>query len=192
MRRRVTAFCYSRMWLPARFASGADRVAARRPFYYTAIHFLLGIIVIITAFLFQIPKTTSAAQLPENQTQQLINQLQRQITDLERQIMEFGIAPSTKNNAFISISGITVSTTENKSIIFWKTNKPASGKIYFADNANAQESKWTQFSAPNSQTSQSITVTGLKPNTTYWYFIETKDQSENSALSRQLSFKTAP
>jgi len=58
----------------------------------------------------------------------------------------------------------------------------------------AQATRWQSMPAPSAPGSiQSVTVTGLEPNTTYWFAIKTGDDVPNwSSISNVISKTTAP
>jgi cytochrome c biogenesis protein CcmG/thiol:disulfide interchange protein DsbE len=82
-----------------------------------------------------------------------------------------GTAPTVNNtvdNSRLTIQDRSVqSTTETGATITWKTDKPASSQVIIRDSSGAVITKSEPQETLN--TSHSVTVTGLKPNTTYFY-----------------------
>ncbi len=67
-----------------------------------------------------------------------------------------------------TISSLTNSTpTTNSVIITWTTNQSADNRVKYSKNSDLSDYSWSSWD--NDTTSVSITLTGLEPNTTYYY-----------------------
>jgi peroxiredoxin len=88
----------------------------------------------------------------------------------------------------LTISGIKTSNITDVSVtISWVTDKPATSQMeYGTTDAYGSTTTLDQ----NLTTSHSITLTGLKPSTTYHFKVKTKDASGNEATSQDQTFTT--
>ncbi|RLE68752.1 MAG: hypothetical protein DRJ45_07535, partial [Thermoprotei archaeon] len=94
----------------------------------------------------------------------------------------------TKDTTPPVISNITVSSiTSHSAVISWKTNEPSTSLVkYGTSSGNYPHSQGdTSYT-----TIHSITLTGLSPNTTYYFVVNSTDKANNSAQSTEHSFKT--
>lgn len=77
-------------------------------------------------------------------------------------------------------------TTGNTANITWTTNESSlSWVVYGTTTAYGQELKTTSYTA-----SHSVNLTGLTPNTTYYYQVKSQDSSNNTAASAAGTFTT--
>ena len=100
------------------------------------------------------------------------------------------------------ISGVVISTTSSTSAtISFSTNELASGKIYYASSpltlsegiGFATITGGTSVAADtNVRTVHAITLTGLSPNTTYFYVVQAVDGRENMSITWPSTFRTTP
>ncbi|RLJ03869.1 MAG: hypothetical protein DRP08_02850, partial [Candidatus Aenigmatarchaeota archaeon] len=94
----------------------------------------------------------------------------------------------TKDTTPPVISNITISSiTTHSAVISWKTNESSTSLVkYGISPGNYPYSKEdTSYTAYHS-----ITLTGLSPNTTYYFVVNSTDKANNSAQSTEHSFKT--
>ena len=82
----------------------------------------------------------------------------------------------------VQSSGITTTT----AIITWTTDEPADSKVKFG----LTQTYGQEFSDQALVTSHQVTLTGLTPNTTYNYQVESTDSNSNTASSSNYSFTT--
>lgn len=103
------------------------------------------------------------------------------------------------------ITSVHTSVAATSATISWTTNDVAQGKVYF-DTAPIRLSNTFDETGINSveptvsgtlaqadtlsRTSQSVTITSLTANTTYYYLIEVLDSSNNTSITRPASFRT--
>ncbi len=99
------------------------------------------------------------------------------------------------------ISNVSVNAAQTSATFTWTTDEMARGKVYY-DRAPITGSDATQskmeptlgalsVADQSFGTAKSILVTGLSANTTYYYIVESTDQSGNVSVSTQGSFRTA-
>jgi len=76
--------------------------------------------------------------------------------------------------------------TEARTVITWTTNEPSSGEVEYGETTEygltATSDKLT--------TTHSITLSGLEPNTAYYYRVKSKDNAGNEASSTDNTFLT--
>lgn len=82
--------------------------------------------------------------------------------------------------------------TQNSAAIHWTTNEPAHSRVMYGlfwpfTYADAPSVVDTSF-----DTSSDTTITGLRPNTVYYYVLESTDSSGNLQWGINHSFKTSP
>jgi len=81
---------------------------------------------------------------------------------------QLGEEQSTGGCTAPSISDLTNSTPGATSVtITWTTNQSADNRVKYSKNSDLSDCSWSSWD--NDTTSVSITLTGLEPNTTYWY-----------------------
>ncbi|KAF5423981.1 MAG: S-layer domain-containing protein, partial [Candidatus Methanocomedens sp.] len=84
----------------------------------------------------------------------------------------------------VSVTGITI----NSTTITWDTNGPSDSLVkYSTESGNYTLLKYNH----NNVTSHSINLTGLLPNTTYYFVVNSTDTSCNSNESNEYSLRTA-
>ncbi len=111
----------------------------------------------------------------------------------------FGLDTSAPVMSNLSVSQVS----PNGATISWTTNKLARGQVFYDVNpVQANEATgvyqlpWiggTQANAnnnPSVSNTQSIQLTGLQPNTTYYYITRSIDESGNVSMSMNQSFQT--
>lgn len=96
------------------------------------------------------------------------------------------------------LSTVGVSTTANSATISWTTNEPTRGTVYYGT------SRLSEYEYPHSvaiggtpvmadnalRTSHSVTISGLQPNTTYYYDVYVTDAANNASMTMQTNFHT--
>jgi len=90
--------------------------------------------------------------------------------------------------ASLTISNVNVlNITSESAVISWETNKKADSKVdYMAEYS----SSFQEVSEEDLKVFHSLPLISLSPNTTYYFIVESEDDSGNSVQSSQYSFKT--
>jgi phosphodiesterase/alkaline phosphatase D-like protein len=84
------------------------------------------------------------------------------------------------------ITAVVATPTVNSATVTWTTNEAADGQVEYAATLPGEVSTLvTALTTPHS-----ITLTGLTPNTTYYYRVRSRDAAGNLALSTILTFRT--
>lgn len=87
----------------------------------------------------------------------------------------------------LTISNVrAVSITDKSAVIMWDSNIPASSSI----NYGPSKSLGLPASVPGDVTSHVINLTGLNPNTTYFYKVTSSDSTGQTVTSASYSFRT--
>jgi peptidoglycan hydrolase-like protein with peptidoglycan-binding domain len=90
-----------------------------------------------------------------------------------------------------SISNISIATTRTSATISWRTDEDANSKVLYGFNwpfTSAVE----RTSISGFGTAHQVTLTGLMPNTTYFYLLESEDISGNVVWYGGHTFTTQP
>lgn len=100
-----------------------------------------------------------------------------------------------------TISSLNVSTTQTNATFSWNTDENAAAIIYYSSqplamteagpNSAVNISGSTLLLHSDLRTTHSGTITGLQPNTTYYYVAYARDGSGNESVSIPLTFKTS-
>jgi phosphodiesterase/alkaline phosphatase D-like protein len=91
------------------------------------------------------------------------------------------------------VTNISASVTSNTSAtITWNTNESATTKVWYQANSSAVVGSSLSATADGLSTSHRVSLTGLAPNTTYFYVVESTDAAGNRSVSAQFSFTTLP
>ncbi len=98
-------------------------------------------------------------------------------SDLDALII-YGITPTSEND---------INITETTALITWRTNKLAEGAVRYGTSSSYGKTVTTN---PPRDFIQSVTLTGLIPNTTYYFEIEAKDVLGRKIKSGNYSFTT--
>ncbi|HEY4496248.1 MAG TPA: peptidoglycan-binding protein [Candidatus Paceibacterota bacterium] len=96
------------------------------------------------------------------------------------------------------ISNVSVATTSNSAVINWNTNEFAKGVVYYSstplityERTNSVDvSGNTAMTDTNLHTSQSVSLSNLSANTTYYYLVYATDQGGNVSVSWPATFHT--
>jgi peptidoglycan hydrolase-like protein with peptidoglycan-binding domain len=96
------------------------------------------------------------------------------------------------------ISGVVVTPTNTSATVNWNTHTAAQGKVYYSstplttyERVNAVDvSGLIAMTDSNARTSQSVSISGLSPNTTYYYLIYTTGQNGNVSVTWPSTFRT--
>ncbi len=97
------------------------------------------------------------------------------------------------------ISGLTVTASSNSATVSWNTNELTSGSVFYSLSPMVKIETVSPISAiPGAavtasnmlSASQSVTLTGLTPNTSYYFLVQSVDQSGNASVSLENIFKT--
>ena len=87
----------------------------------------------------------------------------------------------------VSTSGISTTSAS----VSWLTNELATSKVYFSTTTPVNLGTALTVSNNSLIASHTLTLTGLAPSTTYYYVIESRDASLNTATASTQSFVTA-
>ncbi|MBU2219230.1 peptidoglycan-binding protein [Patescibacteria group bacterium] len=89
------------------------------------------------------------------------------------------------------ISSVAVSNiASTTATVAWATNEAAKSKIYYSATTPLVFSAALNIANNSLVTSHSLGLTGLTASTTYYYVVESKDASNNTATSTENSFET--
>jgi peptidoglycan hydrolase-like protein with peptidoglycan-binding domain len=88
------------------------------------------------------------------------------------------------------MSGITVSSSANSATFTWTTNKPATDSVMYGSTSTFVYATSQSVIANGPGTSTTITVTGLQPNTTYYYVLQSVDAYGNITWTTSQPVKT--
>jgi peptidoglycan hydrolase-like protein with peptidoglycan-binding domain len=89
------------------------------------------------------------------------------------------------------ISAISVSDIDaDSAIIHWSTNETATSKVYFSTTTPVNTSTAMTTSSSDLETSHALTLSGLQSTTTYYFKVESRDESNNTTQSSDQSFTT--
>jgi len=107
------------------------------------------------------------------------------------------LAPDTSAAIIINVKEKRVGATS--AIISWFTNEPTAGKVYYstitpvtfatatiATNDIIEECEGDK----RSRFKQEVALTGLSPETTYYFIVESTDKNGNSSSTTEMSFLT--
>ncbi len=99
------------------------------------------------------------------------------------------------------MSNISIQTSRNNATLSWSTNEFVTGEVFYDTNSiQANEATGpnqkpyvsgtlaTNYSGVNS--SQSVTIQNLQPNTTYYYLVRSIDNSGNITMTLPYNFRT--
>ncbi len=100
-----------------------------------------------------------------------------------------------------SAANPTLQANRTSATLNWSTNELARGQVYYDTapiqsseaSGHAQQAYVSGTSAPNNtdvRNSQSVTIQGLQPNTTYYYLTRAIDNSGNVSMTNANSFVT--
>lgn len=109
-----------------------------------------------------------------------------------------GIVGATTGGPVISY--VNVNTSRNNATVNWTTNKNTKGVVYYStsplvlleqtDTSPSSISGMTTMTNSNYRTSQNVALQNLQPNTTYYYLVDSIDQSGNENISWPSTFLT--
>lgn len=97
-----------------------------------------------------------------------------------------------------AIGNVNVSAGRTSATVNWNTNTPANGLVYYSaaplttyENTNSVTvSGTTAMTDTAFRSSQNVAITGLNPNTTYYYLVYTTDEQGDVSVTWPASFKT--
>lgn len=96
------------------------------------------------------------------------------------------VTVTANTQAILSISNVKVSASESTATITWSSGGNATGVVDYGTDT----SYGSQVADTTSQTSHSVTLSGLSSSTTYHFRITNSDQSQNSVQSSDNTFTT--
>jgi len=97
-----------------------------------------------------------------------------------------------------TILNVSVNTNTNNATVYWNTNENARGVVYYDSNPlvtyertnSVDVSGNTAKTDTNYNTSQSVLISNLQSNTTYYYLIYSTDQFGNVSVTWPSTFRT--
>ncbi len=100
---------------------------------------------------------------------------------------EFKTLPETTVTSLIISDIVSSNITDTSARISWKTNKPSTSQVEYGTTIN-----YGSATPPSAQvtTAHSVTITGLKPTTTYNFRVKAKDSSGIEVTSPNQTFTT--
>ena len=96
------------------------------------------------------------------------------------------------------ISNVSVVPTRNSATVNWNTDESAKGMVYFSTSPLTTYERYNSVDVSgtvaatdlNFRTSQSVVLSNLLPNTTYYYMVYTTDMNNNVSVSWPTVFST--
>lgn len=117
---------------------------------------------------------------------------------ITRAVINFQMIRGTSAEGAPVISGVSISSRRDSAVVTWSTNELAKGMVYYSstplstyEHENSVDvSGATAMTDMNTHTSQSVAISNLQPNTTYYYLIYVTDQSGLVSVTWPISFVT--
>ncbi|MDP3645512.1 MAG: peptidoglycan-binding protein [bacterium] len=103
------------------------------------------------------------------------------------------VATSTTNRDLTApiISNIQTSNiAQTTAIVSWSTNEVSTSDVYYSKNSSILTSGTLKGNITGNSTSHNITLSGLSAYSMYYYFVVSKDETENVATSSVNNFQT--
>ncbi|HNW71739.1 MAG TPA: fibronectin type III domain-containing protein [Candidatus Paceibacterota bacterium] len=107
--------------------------------------------------------------------------------------ISFTTLPADGSNDYAPvISNIETKVGTSTGAIAWSTNEKATSKIYYSINSPVSTNSTATYVVVDKSmvTSHAITIYGLASNTTFYFLVESTDDSGNTTLSSEYSFTT--
>ena len=86
----------------------------------------------------------------------------------------------------VSVGAITTA----NATVSWNTNESATSKVYYSASSPLNFATASAVSSSTLVTAHAISLPGLNPSTVYYFAVESKDGSNNTATTSQMSFTT--
>jgi hypothetical protein len=153
------------------------------------------------------PPAASSARMERDLA--VVSVIEKLMRDWAVEDFEMPAGSLTAENAFLpvgtaiepTISNVGVTAGQDKVTILWKTDRPADGHVWVKFQSGPVDYRMTGESpgvrpiaaeGAHETTMQThvLTLTGLRPNTTYYYNIASADAAGHTALSVESSFQT--
>lgn len=83
-------------------------------------------------------------------------------------------------------------TSSTTAYVFWTTNKYTTSDFYYANSTPLASTTPMKVTDSNMSFTHSVNISGLVPNTTYYYMIKINDNRGNPATTTERSFTTLP
>lgn len=98
--------------------------------------------------------------------------------------------PSTSDTTPPQISAISKSASTSTATINWTTNEPSTSEVKYASSTLSGASTINSMIDSTTTTLHSIKLTGLSASTVYYFQVTSKDASNNTATSSEMTFTT--
>jgi len=139
----------------------------------------------------------------------IVSVVEKLMQDWAVEDFEMPAGSLTAENAFLpvetaiepAISNVAVTVSQDKATVSWRTDRPADGHVWVKFQSGPVDFRMTEESpgarpiasegaheAP--MQAHELTLTGLRPNTTYYYNIASADAAGHTALTVESSFQT--
>lgn len=106
---------------------------------------------------------------------------------------QFSLMTTTPDTIAPLISYINGSTSSTSATITWTTGEASTSAVFYGTVSPIERTSTAAYRRDNTLvTSHSMTLAGLAADTTYYYIVESSDNSNNIATSGQFSFRTNP
>lgn len=97
------------------------------------------------------------------------------------------------------ITSVTTNVSTSTATVIWNTNESARGVVYYSSSPLVTQEHLNSVDVSgniatndgNSRTSQNVMISGLQPNTTYYYMVYTTDVAGNVSVTWPTTFRTA-
>ena len=98
-----------------------------------------------------------------------------------------------------NISNVNASSGSNSATVSWNTSESAKGVVYYSSSPLVQHEGWnfvgvsgsTAMTDTSLRTSQSVSISNLQANTTYYYLVYATDQAGNVSVTVPSTFRTS-
>lgn len=135
-------------------------------------------------------KNSTSTSLNENMPKGFVNANYHAITNWFMRF--FGKGTTTTTIIRLKISNVDQKSATSTAVVSWNTNQQTTGIVYFSTDSSLLASTTVASVAVDNtfNLNHSVTLSGLTPNTKYFYLIVSKDSSNNTAQTDVRSFQT--
>ena len=135
-------------------------------------------------------KNSTSTSLNENMPKGFVNANYHAITNWFMRF--FGKGTTTTATSGLKISNVDQKSATSTAVVSWNTNQQTTGMVYFSTDSSLLASTTVASVAVDNtfNLNHSVTLSGLTPNTKYFYLIVSKDSSNNTVQTSVRSFQT--